>query len=221
MQSATTDTEYTANSPSAKEQASNSAHTEKSKPQFVSLTQDESIFLNKTRSSWKLANPKSVYTFRTQPIGVMQHLMHIGLFLMCSLLFILFYYLPFDNEVIMGVGDFSATTPIERIVRMLLVGSVLFNLHALKKSLHAYPIKRYWVAMASNALLQLVILNIYFCLLFILCVAFIGGAQGMDLFTAIELFNNEPSYEYYLVFDSFVSLGFVWYAFRFCRKGLK
>ncbi|MBB1398607.1 hypothetical protein [Pseudoalteromonas sp. SG44-8] len=221
MQSATTNTEYTATPSSTNDQTSNSAHTDANKHLFVSLTKDESLFLNKKRRSWKLANPKDLYTFRGQSIGVFKHLLHIVIFLVCSFLFIYIYYLPFDKELINGVGSYNTITPFERFSRTLFVGLILFNLNSLRVNLKAYSIKRYWFAMASNSLLKVVILNIYYLLFITSSMAYIGAQYGLDLFSAAQLFEDDASYEIFLIFDFFISAGIIWYAFRFCRKGLK
>ena len=221
MHSATTDKEYTSSSSSADERTSNSSYTDENKYQFVSLTKDESSFLNKKRKSWKLANPKDLYTFRDQSIGIFSYMLHITIFFICAFLFVFYLYLPHDKDLINGVGSYSNITPLERFARTLLVGLILFNLNSLKVNLKAYPIKRYWFAMASNSLFQAVLLNIYYFLFSIFCIAFIGAAQGIDLFSAFEIFEESANYEIFLIIDTFISVGIVWYAFRFCRKGLK
>jgi len=221
MHSATIDKEYTSSSSSAEERTSNSSHTNENKYQFVSLTKDESLFLNKKRKSWKLANPKGLYTFRDQPIGIFSCMLHVATFLVCAFLFIFYLYLPHDKELINGIGSYSNITPLERFARTLLVGLILFNLNSLKVNLKAYPIKRYWFAMASNSLFQAVLLNIYYCLFSILCIAFVGAAQGIDLFSVFEIFEESANYEIFLIIDTFISAGIILYAFRFCRKGLK
>jgi len=221
MHSATTDTEYTANSSSTKERTSNSSYTDENKYQFVSLTKDESSFLNKKRKSWKFIDPKNVFIFRDQPIGIFNHLLHIVSFLICSLIFISYLYLPLDNELIINVGTYKDITPFERLVRTLLVGLVLFNLNKLKKSLKAYPIKRYWFAMASNSLFKTVILTLYYYLFLLLCTAFIGATQKADLFSTIELFERRAEYEVFLINDAVILISIIWYSFGFCRKELK
>lgn len=221
MHSATTDKEYTSSSSSAEERTSNSSYTDENKYQFVSLTKDESSFLNKKRKSWKLANSKDLYTFRDQSIGIFSYMLHIAIFFICAFLFVFYLYLPHDKELIDGVGSYSDITPLERFSRVLLIGLILFNLNSLKVNLKTYPIKRYWFAMASNSLLQTVLLNIYYFLFSILCIAFVGAAQGMDLFSAFEIFEESTNYEIFLIIDTFVSAGIIWYAFKFCRKGLK
>tara|TARA_B100001059_G_scaffold140888_2_gene140936 strand:- start:1090 stop:1758 length:669 start_codon:yes stop_codon:yes gene_type:complete len=221
MQSATTDTEYTDHSSSAQEQTSKPAYTEQSEHKLVSLTRDELSFLNKKRRSWKFANPKDLYTFRDQSVGIFNHLLHIVIFLVCSFLFISIHYLPFDNELINGVGSYNTITPLERFSRTLLVGLILFNLNSLRVNLKAYPIKRYWFAMASNSLLKVVILNIYYLLLIFLSMAFVGASKGVDLFSALEMLEDSTNYEQFLIFDTFISFGIIWHAFKFCRKEVK
>ncbi|MBB1419676.1 hypothetical protein H5187_20750 [Pseudoalteromonas sp. SG44-1] len=221
MQSATTNTEYTATPSSTNDQTSNSAHTDANKHQFVSLTKNEFSFLNKKRKSWKFANPKDLYTFRDQPVGFFNHLLHIVIFLACSFLFISIYYLPFDKEIINGVGSYNTITPLERFSRTLLVGLILFNLNSLRVNLKAYSIKRYWFAMAANSLFKVVILNIYYLLLISLSMAFLGASKGMDLFSALEIFEASADYEAFLIFDTFICVGIILYGFRFCSKELK
>ena len=221
MQSTTTNPEYTASSSATNDQASNAAQVDDNKNQFVPLTKNEFSFLNKKRKSWKFANPRDLYTFREQPVGILNYLLHIVIFLVCSFLFISIHYLPFDKELINGVGSYNTITPFERFSRTLLVGLILFNLNSLRINLKAYPIKRYWFAMASNSLLKVVILNIYYLLLIFLSIAFMGAYQEVDLFSALEIFEDSANYEQFLIFDTFISFGIIWHAFKFCRKELK
>ncbi|NWL17118.1 hypothetical protein FHG08_15825 [Pseudoalteromonas sp. Scap03] len=221
MQSTTTNTEYTASPSALNEQKNNAVHTDESKYQFVPLTKNESSFLNKKRKSWKFANPKDLYTFRDQPVGIFNHLLHIVIFLVCLFLLISIYYLPFDQEFINGVGSYNTITPFERFSRTLLVGLILFNLNSLRVNLKAYPIKRYWFAMAANSLLKVVILNIYYLLLIFLSMAFVGASKGVDLFSALEMLEDSTNYEQFLIFDTFISFGIIWHAFKFCRKEVK
>lgn len=221
MQSTTTTPEYTASSSSTNDQTNNAENTDESKHQFVSLTKNESLFLNKKRKSWKFANPKDLYIFRDQPVGIFNHLLHIVIFLVCSFLFISVHYLPFDKEIIYGVGSYNTITPLERFSRTLLVGLILFNLNLLRVNLKAYPIKRYWFAMAANSLLKVVILNIYYLLLIFLSMAFLGASKGLDLLSALEILEDSADYEAFLIFDTFICVGIILYGFRFCSKELK
>lgn len=221
MQSTTTNPEYTASSSATNDQTNNAAHSEENKYQFASLTKNEFSFLNKKRKSWKFANPKDLYIFRDQPVGIFNHLLHIVIFLACSFLLISIYYLPFDKEIINGVGSYNTITPLERFSRTLLVGLILLNLNSLRVNLKAYPIKRYWFAMAANSLLKVVILNIYYLLLIFLSMAFLGASKGMDLFSALEMLVDSADYEAFLIFDTFICVGIILYSFRFCSKELK
>ncbi|KPZ58212.1 hypothetical protein [Pseudoalteromonas sp. P1-25] len=218
MQSTTINSDYSANT-TFNETPNYTQHTDKS--QLSSLTKDESLYLNKKRKSWKFINPKNVFIFRDQPIGIFNHLLHIVSFLICSLMFISYLYLPLNNELIIDVGTYRDITPFERLVKTLLVGLVLFNLNTLKKKLKAYPVKRYWFAMASNSLFKTVILTLYYLLFLLLCAAFIGATQGANLFSAIELFGQSAQYEVFLIINAIILISIIWHSFSFCRKELK
>lgn len=223
MQSTTTTPENSSNTSFASESTGKTEYREQSKnqSQLVSLTKDESQFLNKKRKSWKFANPQDLHTFRDQPISIVNYLIHIVIFLICLFVFISSHYLSFEKEVINGVGSFNTITPFERFSRTLLVFLILFNLNSLRLNLKAYPIKRYWFAMAANSLFKVIILNIYYLLFIFLSMAFLGASKGVDLFSALEMLNNSADYELFLIFDTVICVGIILYAFRFCRKELK
>jgi len=187
----------------------------------ISVTQDELKFINKKRWLIKLSNPKEQFIFREASIGLFSHLIHIISFGVSAFLFVSLLYLSYTPVSITGVGEFSDVLPLEKITHLLLISVIIYYLIKLKQNLKAYPIKRYWFAMASNSFLRAIILSIKYLIILLLLILSFAVIKNIEPTLIFEQFENSKAYELFSIIDSFISLVIVCYSFRFCKKDLK
>lgn len=206
------------------EQTNQSEPHNETTSQTISVTQDELKFINKKRWFIKLSNPKEQFIFREASIGLFSHLIHILSFGVSAFLFSSMLYFTYTPVAIPGVGEFSDVLPLEKITHLLLISVMIYYLIKLKQNLKAYPVKRYWFAMASNSFLRATILNLKYLIIVLLLFLSFAAMKNIDptlMFEEFEQFQNGKVYELFLIMDSFISLIIVFYSFRFCKKDLK
>lgn len=221
MCSSTSDFDSNVNDSLSDEQTIQSESHNETTSQTISVTQDELKFINKKRWFIKLCNPKQQFIFREASIGLFSHFIHILSFCISAILFASMLYLTYTPVAIPGVGEFSGVLPLEKITHLLLIIVMIYYLIKLKQNLKAYPIKRYWFAMASNSFLRAIILNLKYLIIVFLLIFSFAAIKNIDSTLIFEQFQNSKVYELFSIIDSFISLVIVFYSFRFCKKDLK
>lgn len=221
MYSSTSDFDSNINDSLSDEQTIQPESHNETTSQTISVTQDEIKFINKKRWFIKLSNPKEQFVFREASIGLFSHLIHILSFGVSAFLFSSMLYLSYTPVSITGVGEFSDVLPLEKITHLLLISVMIYYLIKLKKNLKAYPIKRYWFAMASNSFLRAIILSVKYLIIVLLLILSFAAINNIDSILIFEQFENSKGYELFSIIDSFISLVIVCYSFRFCKRDLK
>lgn len=183
----------------------------------------EVTYIQKQRKKIRLFDPKGVLFYRHVTIGYFQSTLHLlSLLLSCYLISSMLNFSAKEGkEFIDGIGWVSNTTAIDTVTNFVLIMIVSIQLIRLFKKQGIVAIKRYRLAMLSNAVNR-VVLN--YCKLILLM---------MSLIMVLVMFNdvnNAP-----LILDSLengvpadilnviscvCSILIVLFAFRFCGKEL-
>jgi len=182
----------------------------------------ENSYLIKQRNSFWVANPQMLYIFGATPKNNFYILgQAILLLISISAFFFINFYAVFTyTETIIGLGDISGQTWIERIAIFITIFIIFRANKHLKNNLKQKPIKGYHLTMLSNSMMRAFV-NQLKLLLLILILSTIYGLLKYQETTQIFSEIRDGSFADNLVALSYLmGLIITYRAFRFCKKEL-
>lgn len=190
---------------------------------LIKLNKHEESYLVKQRNALWIANPKMLYTFGASPKSNLYIFgQTILLLLSLSIFFAINFYTVFAyKEVVVGVGEISGQTWVDRLT-ILATLFILFkaNKH-LKNNVHKNPIKGYRLTMFSNGMMRALINQIKLIfLIFILSASYglMAYKETSQVFT--EILNGSFA-DNLVAIVNIVNLIITYQAFHFCKKELE
>lgn len=185
----------------------------------IYITDSEQTIISKQRSKFNLANPEMLFLYRHVPISLLSNLVHICTFLVClpTLLFMGIYSY---QEAIETIGTFSNKTTLFLLYQFSFICLIAWYLRELYLMTKDKPIRRYWVAMASNSTSFALINILKYNFLILIILSSISLSTGVPIQEYVMQLDNGPISDEFEAFDCVISLIIIIYSFRFCKKDL-
>ena len=187
------------------------------------LIKREFTYIQKQRKKIRFFDPKGVYFYRHVTISYFQSTLHLlSLLLSCYLISSMLNFSAKESkEFIAGIGWISNTTAIDTMTTSILLMIISIQLIRLFKKQGIVAIKRYRLAMLSNAVNRVVLNLCKLILLFLslIMLLFIFNEVNNTPLILESLENGVPADILNVIFCVF-TIFIVLFSFRFCGKEL-
>lgn len=187
------------------------------------LHEREQIFVEKHRSKIRICDPKSVYLFRHITPSWFATFVHFVTMLCSSSLLVLLFWAGINVEVtaeVEGVGHVSELTFISMLELGFIFIIISTALYSLSKNLKLTPIKRYWLAMYSNAINRTFFKYFKLSILLLALITACSVLFNIDINEVFEKISNGLLADILQIILAFISVVIFYRAFSFCHKEL-
>jgi len=188
----------------------------------IKLNKHENSYLLKQRNTFWFANPQMLYIFGTTPKSNFYLLGQTLLLLIAiSAFFFTNFYAVFTyTETVVGLGDISGQTWLDRFTAFITIFIIFRANKHLKTNLKLKPIKGYQLTMLSNSMMRALINQLKLLLLIFIISAAYGLLEYQEISQVFSeildgSFADNLGASCYLI-----GLIITYRAFRFCKKEL-